>query len=308
MDEENKIPPDEIPQEQPVDKDSFEENDSTAEPITEVETTASDESDTEADQLSTINSQLSTEEMEVHHHTHPGHHKKKWTDYFWEFLMLFLAVFCGFLAEYQLEHVIEHQREKVFIASMVEDLQSDHEQLNRYINGLKLGLSQMDSMVTLLNEPITKEKNAAQIYYFGRISPRLQILTNNSRTFDQLKNSGGFRLIRNSNASNKIMGYYGSLQFIRHLEDLYFREFDEYKKIASKIFEPSILRSMELADGIISRANTNQVLRTNNPELLKELGVFAIYMNGSRRSIIPAALALQQHGDELIKYLNETYH
>ncbi len=43
--------------------------------------------------------------MEVHAHTHTA--RKKWTDYFWEFLMLFLAVFCGFLAEYQLEHKIE---------------------------------------------------------------------------------------------------------------------------------------------------------------------------------------------------------
>ena len=46
--------------------------------------------------------------MEVHHHSSPapgGSHtpRKKWTHYFWEFLMLFLAVFCGFLAEYQLE-------------------------------------------------------------------------------------------------------------------------------------------------------------------------------------------------------------
>ena len=33
--------------------------------------------------------------MEVHAHTHTA--RKKWTHYFWEFLMLFLAVFCGFL-------------------------------------------------------------------------------------------------------------------------------------------------------------------------------------------------------------------
>jgi len=38
--------------------------------------------------------------MEVHAHTHiPTSREKKWTHYFWEFLMLFLAVFCGFLAE-----------------------------------------------------------------------------------------------------------------------------------------------------------------------------------------------------------------
>ena len=51
--------------------------------------------------------------MEVHAHSHTP--RKKWTHYFWEFLMLFLAVFCGFLAEYQLEHVIEQKREKQFI-------------------------------------------------------------------------------------------------------------------------------------------------------------------------------------------------
>jgi len=43
--------------------------------------------------------------MEVHTHTHSP--RKKWAHYFWEFLMLFLAVFCGFLAEYKLEHTIE---------------------------------------------------------------------------------------------------------------------------------------------------------------------------------------------------------
>lgn len=249
-----------------------------------------------------------TTDMEVHHHTHPGHHKKRWTDYFWEFLMLFLAVFCGFLAEYQLEHVIENQREKVFIKSMVEDLQNDHDQLNIYISGLKLGLNQMDSMVTMLDDTKTIKENGSLIYFFGRLSPRLLILTNNNRTFDQLKNSGGFRLIRNANASNKIMEYYGSLQFIRHLEGLYFQEFDEYKKIASKIFEPAVLRSMEEPDGNISRQTNNPTLITSNPELLKELGVFAVYMNGSRRSIIPTAEALQQKGDALMAELKKEYY
>ena len=36
--------------------------------------------------------------MELHHHAH-HEGKKNWKSYFWEFLMLFIAVFCGFLAE-----------------------------------------------------------------------------------------------------------------------------------------------------------------------------------------------------------------
>ncbi|MBK6382415.1 MAG: hypothetical protein IPF69_02905 [Chitinophagaceae bacterium] len=62
--------------------------------------------------------------MEVHNHAHTS--RKKWTHYFWEFLMLFLAVFCGFLAEYQLEHKIEKDREKVFIKKYVQGFNSRH--------------------------------------------------------------------------------------------------------------------------------------------------------------------------------------
>ncbi len=62
--------------------------------------------------------------MEVHHHP-IAIGRKKWTHYFWEFLMLFLAVFCGFLAEYQLEHVIEHQKEKKYIRSLLEETKQD---------------------------------------------------------------------------------------------------------------------------------------------------------------------------------------
>jgi hypothetical protein len=43
--------------------------------------------------------------MEVHTHTHTA--RKKWTHYFWEFLMLFLAVFCGFGVENFCEHQIK---------------------------------------------------------------------------------------------------------------------------------------------------------------------------------------------------------
>lgn len=48
--------------------------------------------------------------MEVHHHSH---HPKKWKEYFLEFLMLFLAVTLGFLAENYRETYIEHEKESM---------------------------------------------------------------------------------------------------------------------------------------------------------------------------------------------------
>ena len=79
--------------------------------------------------------------MEVHHHSSPapgGTHtpRKKWTHYLWEFLMLFLAVFCGFLAEYQLEHKIEKERGLQYIRSFYNDLKTDTTEFVKLINTL----------------------------------------------------------------------------------------------------------------------------------------------------------------------------
>ena len=63
--------------------------------------------------------------MEVHTHPSSAGTRKKWTHYLWEFLMLFLAVFCGFLAENFREHQVEHRREKKYIISLIKDVELD---------------------------------------------------------------------------------------------------------------------------------------------------------------------------------------
>jgi hypothetical protein len=144
--------------------------------------------------------------MEVHAHSHTA--RKKWTHYFWEFLMLFLAVFCGFLAEYQLEHKIEKDREKQFIISLVSDLRDDVATLDNMLSEERRGVISLDSCIQLLNDPQLARNNGDQLYYLARVGPRSNPFANNIRTFDQLKNAGGFRLIRKKDASNNIVGYY----------------------------------------------------------------------------------------------------
>src|SRR5215471_1962360 len=78
----------------------------------------------------TITQTQETENMEVHaHELHkaPGH---GWKHYIFEFLMLFLAVFCGFLAENQREHMVERKKEKEYLSSLVGDLKYDTSQFN----------------------------------------------------------------------------------------------------------------------------------------------------------------------------------
>jgi hypothetical protein len=255
----------------------------------------------------TENSKLQSENMEVHHHTHPGHHKKTWKDYFWEFLMLFLAVFCGFLAEYQLEHVIEHQKEKEFIQSLTDDLQDDEKALQSMLDFDRKGVLLLDSMIYFLNDASLAKQHGSQLYYMARIGPRSQPFANNSRTFDQLRNSGGFRLIRKTSASNKITGYYAQLSPVRLLEDNYNHEFDNYKRVAAKIFNPGILRSQETDDGEIMRSSDNPALITYDAQLLKELGFHVLQMNGSRRSKRLMLENLKKSANDLRLFLLDQY-
>ncbi|MEO5948479.1 MAG: hypothetical protein ABIP79_16800 [Chitinophagaceae bacterium] len=244
--------------------------------------------------------------MEVHAHTHTA--RKKWTHYFWEFLMLFLAVFCGFLAEYQLEHKIEKDREKQFIKSLVADLQDDKKILSAMTSSEQFGIASLDTLMDLLNNPLLAKQNGDQLYYVARMGPRYIPFANNSRTFDQLKFSGGFRLIRYPEASNKIMDYYNQFSLLRLLEANYNQEFDNFKNSAAKIFDPGILRRQETDNGVILRSTDNPVLRTYDAELLKELGFHTLQMNGSRRSKLLILEALKKGSEELIAYLKSKYH
>jgi hypothetical protein len=244
--------------------------------------------------------------MEVHHHSHSS--RKKWTHYFWEFLMLFLAVFCGFLAEYQLEHKIEKDREKQFIVSLVADLKDDIETSHQHIARSELALLLFDTLCTYLESPALAKANGDIVYYAARIGPRTAPFINNSRTFDQLTNSGGFRLIHSAETSRRIMGYYSQLPWIRLLEGNYNREFDAYKNAAAKVIDPGIYRRQENPDGTINRSTDNPLLLSYDPLLLKQMEFHAVQMNGSRRSMIPLIQVLRDSAKELLTYLQSTYH
>ena len=64
--------------------------------------------------------------------------------------MLFLAVFCGFLAEYQLEHKIEKNRAKEFASMLIDDLQKDTAAINFHIKFRETIYKNSDSIMNVL--------------------------------------------------------------------------------------------------------------------------------------------------------------
>ena len=82
--------------------------------------------------------------MEVHHPHHPSH-KKKWSEYIIEFVMLFFAVTLGFFAENYREHsIIAHRMQENYEAIII-DLQQD----NQKIDSIFIEAKNVNNLITL---------------------------------------------------------------------------------------------------------------------------------------------------------------
>ena len=132
--------------------------------------------------------------MEVHAHAQTE--RKKFTHYLWEFLMLFLAVFCGFLAENQREHYIENQRAKKFAASLIEDLQSDTAEIHlnsktieNFFRSSDMVLSELKKPRSFQNDTILQINGVSGLFVFNYFDPQMG-------NYEQMKNSGSLRYFK----------------------------------------------------------------------------------------------------------------
>lgn len=244
--------------------------------------------------------------MEVHHHAYTE--GKRLKHYLFEFFMLFLAVFCGFLAENLREHQVEKERERQYIISLVADLKDDTAAIDQQVRDDQTSVVLCDSFCLFLDSPDMAKKNGDGIYYAARVGNRRSPLVNNTRTFDQLTNSGGFRLIRRSETSNRIMDYYSQFPLLRMLENIFNDENSAYKSAESQVIDPAIFRKQENPDGTINRSTDNPSLLTYDRTLLKQLEFKMVQLNGSRRGMIPMMQKIKQSAIDLVNYLEKTYH
>jgi hypothetical protein len=242
--------------------------------------------------------------MEVHAHTHTA--RNKWTHYFWEFFMLFLAVTAGFFVENQREHYIEHQREKQFMVSLVQDLEEDIKILDVHLTQHATRVLQMDTLVSLLkNKPAPGQYN--QVYYLGRIASRNDIFNYNTRTIDQMRNSGAFRLVRKLLISNLIMSYYGQIKLLEMLEGIEKKEGEEYRKLAIRVFDPGVFNSMVNPQDSIVRPEGNPPLRNSDLDLLADIAGWVQYMKSSRTGLAMEKRNLKKTAGELILLIKKEY-
>jgi hypothetical protein len=126
----------------------------------------------------------------------------------------------------------------------------------------------IDSLIYLLGQR-NISINGNSIYYLGRvISPPISFFPND-RTIQQLKNSGGLRLIRNMEISNSIMAYDRKMrQSVFELGDEQ-QVRSEYRTKANNIFDGEIFHLMMMSKEIV-RPVGNPSLFTADKTLINE--------------------------------------
>ena len=149
--------------------------------------------------------------MEVHHPHHPTH-KKKWSEYIIEFLMLFAAVTLGFFAENVREHQIIEDKTKQNLQSIILDLKKDSLLIQERIKEYENASFYLDKLndVFVEYQLNTLSKNE----YLDRVSLISDSLTfgisfyiNNS-SYKNTIASGSFSNINSTELKRTISNYY----------------------------------------------------------------------------------------------------
>jgi hypothetical protein len=143
--------------------------------------------------------------MEVHH---PHVEKKSLKDYLLEGLMIFVAVTMGFFAENLRERIYNHEREKDYIRSLLNNLREDRTNLNHTIRVNEKKVGGLDSLLSLDVTNIMKPAMKRLLYnYCHKYVSYYYGFSANDATMMQLKNAGGFEYIKDHAIADSIANY-----------------------------------------------------------------------------------------------------
>jgi hypothetical protein len=236
----------------------------------------------EQPQLQITNSQLETKNMEVHKHPHHVMHKKKWSEYLLEFIMLFLAVFLGFIAENIREHSVEKARAKQYAVSLINDLEKDTAMAQVDIRQMRFTISKIDTLAKVLKTKKISEITNRQLFAYTLLDGDYRPYMWSRATLDEIKSSGSLRYMGNDSIIMRVSAYDA---FTKHMDEDFNGDVERSDKLAAeknRIIDKSynlpdstrfFLLSADSVIDIISQNNGQQdvPLLTNNINDIKNL-------------------------------------
>jgi hypothetical protein len=153
--------------------------------------------------------------MEVHHHPDLHHKKKKFKEYFLEFLMIFLAVTMGFFAESLREHFTEKTNTKEYLETYSDELVQQQALLTQYKKIYQRKIVVCDSVKNIFfnGEENTKLNVLERLNIFAITQVEIPFSTS---SYDQIVNAGALRYINNIALRDSMASYKGQIEILKN--------------------------------------------------------------------------------------------
>jgi hypothetical protein len=196
--------------------------------------------------------------MEVYH-PHGNHPNRKFKDYIFEFMMLFIAITGGFFMENMREHRVDRHKEKEYMVGLIRDVKEDTTAIKSIIRWNRIQIMGLDSLIVLLDKPVPTIKLDELITLISSYLNNYRGFAPRDITITQLKNSGGLRLIENNAVSDSIVNYYSTIEYYHELN----------VKMNYRFIEDTYKLELQFID--FSPDMQNKILNINDINKLKEL-------------------------------------
>ena len=243
--------------------------------------------------------------MEVHHH--PNVEKKNFKEYLLEFIMIFLAVTMGFLAESLRENMSDKEKEKEYIQSFVSNLEQDKSALQSSIVDNEKKTKGLDSLMLLSfkNNLNALDKQKLYLYASKHVS-FYSVFISNDATMLQLKNSGGLRYIKRDHVADSIAQYDLDMRSVYAAEGPYLKSGDEAMAAMKKLLQFNWFEDTTYYKNY-SFTSKELPLLTNDPQQIKIFFNEISSENGWTKNYIGNLKSTLPKTTSLIAFLKKEY-
>jgi len=142
----------------------------------------------------------------------------QWKEYAIQFILIFLAVTLGFVADNIRENIAEKKIARQNLVDYKNDLIQHELMYSAYIKRLPRIAAKYDSIVSIFyNKNENKELTVlSRLLLEGQLNLVIEI---NTPTYEQLINSGSMRFIENKNLKGSISGYNNKIDYLINYND-----------------------------------------------------------------------------------------
>ena len=242
--------------------------------------------------------------MEVHHHPQLDHKPKPWKEYLLEGLMIFLAVFMGFIAETIRESVSDHEKGMEYIRSFVQDMRRDTANFSRLIAFDEKKIEGLNNLSPCFDVIEKDRKSTSCLLPILKSSLYSKGINFADGTMQQLKNAGGFRLLKIAD-KDSIITYDQSMRAYENYQHTAFQESQD--NVRNTYSTVANFKAKAMFTGPVTSEAEIPLFYPDNQALVNKLFNDLDFYHAANMQQIKLTKNLKKQAAGLIKYFEHKY-